>query len=324
MRKKGLVERIIMRAPSEKSFSAEKLPDNRRKLFSYMIKNKFSKIYKNHLLIGLFFLPLVVWGILTMDYSNMIFSLDPREGIVLLPEYWVTVYVTAISLWVIAFVGLSGGLNVLRKLAWSDPVILKHDFIHGIKSSAAQMSLVGFIFGTVFALIKYAMDWLGFYYRVFDSSSTVIFGIFVCIFVLIVAIGMTVYMSCMSSMYRVTLVELLVGSFKLYFADFLNATGVLLLSLLPIVVLFAMDYAISRLIGYFVILLSVGILIIPMFLMCHHSFDRIINKKDYPDYYGKGLSYGTYSAVGEEMIEQTPDQPYKNYEMDDFERVTDE
>ena len=324
MRKKGLVERIIMRAPSEKSFSAEKLPDNRRKLFSYMIKNKFSKIYKNHLLIGLFFLPLVVWGIITMDYSNMIFSLDPREGIVLLPEYWVTVYVTAIPLWVIAFVGLSGGLNVLRKLAWSDPVILRHDFIHGIKSSASQMSLVGFIFGTVFALIKYAMDWLGFYYRVFDSSSTVIFGIFVCIFVLIVAIGMTVYMSCMSSMYRVTFVELLVGSFKLYFADFLNATGVLLLSLLPIVVLFAMDYAISRLIGYFVILLSVGILIIPMFLMCHHSFDRIINKKDYPAYYGKGLSYGTYSAVGEEMIEQTPDQPYKNYEMDDFERVTDE
>ena len=324
MRKKGLVERIVMRQPSEVSFSAEKLPANRRQLFSYMIKNKFLKIYKNHLLIGLFFLPLVVWGIMTMDYSNMIFSLDPREGITLLPEYWVTVYVTAIPLWMLAFVGLSGGLNVLRKLAWSDPVIMKHDFIHGIKSSASQMSFVGFVFGVVFALIRYAMDWLGFYYRVFDSSPTVIFGIFVCVFVLLVAIGMTVYMTCMSSLYNVTIRELFVGAFKLYFVDFLPATGVFVLSLLPILLLFAMDYAITRLVGYLLVLLTVGILIIPMFLMCHHSFDRIINKKDYPDYYGKGLSYGTYSAVVEQMVEKAPNYPSKIDEINDFERVTDE
>ena len=254
----------------------------------------------------------------------MIFSLDPREGITLLPEYWVTVYVTAIPLWMLAFVGLSGGLNVLRKLAWSDPVILKHDFIRGIKSSASQMSFVGLFFGIVYALIRYAMDWLGFYYRVFDSSSTVIFGIFVCVFVLLVAIGMTVYMTCMSSLYNVTLRELFVGAFKLYFVDFLPANGVLLLSLLPIVVLFAPDLAITRLVGYILILLTVGILIIPMFLMCHHSFDRIINKKDYPDYYGKGLSYGTYSAGAEEIVEKSPDQSYKNDEVDGFERVTDE
>ena len=324
MRKKGLVERIVMRPPSEVGFSAERLPRNRRKLFSYMIKNKFSKIYKNHLLIGLFFIPLVVWGVMTMDYSNMIFSLEPREGITLLPEYWVTVYVTAIPLWMLAFVGLAGGLNVLRKLAWSDPVFLKRDFIHGIKSGASQLSVVGFIFGAAFALIRYAMDWLGFYYRVFDSSTTVIFGIFVCLFLLLVVIGFTAYMACMSSLYRVTLRELFVGSFKLYFADFLPANGVLILSLLPILVLFAMDLAITRLVGYLIVLLTVGILIIPMFLMCHHSFDWIINKKDYPDYYGKGLSYGSYPSPGEEIIEKSPDKPWEDCETDGFERVTDE
>lgn len=324
MRKKGLVERIVMRAPAEADFSSRSLPENRVKLLSYMIKNKFSKIYKNHLLMALFFLPLVAWGILTMDYASMIFGLDPREGITLFPEYWVTVYVTAIPLWMLAFVGLSGGLNVLRKLAWSDPVILKHDFIHGIKASAKQMSFVGFIFATGFAIMRYAIDWLGFYYRVFDSSPAVVFGIFICAFVLLVFIGFSVYMAMMSSMYNVTKIELFVGAFKLYFADFLPATGVLLLSLLPISILFILDYAIARLIGYLLILLTLGILVIPMFLMCQNSFDRVINKKDYPDYYGKGLSYGTYADSKEKTVENTSDVSCENDAPDGFERVTDE
>ena len=326
MKKKGLVERIVMKEPSKEGFSQQKLPNDRKQLLSYMLKNKFSKIYKNHLLMALFFIPLVVWGILTMSYSDMIFSLDPREGIVLLPEYWVTVYITAIPLWMLAFVGIAGGLNVLRKLAWSDPVILIHDFIHGIKASGKQMAFVGFIWASAYALIRYAIDWLGFYYRVFDDSASIVFGIFVCLFVMLVAVGITVYMACMSSMYNVNAKELLVGAFKLYFADFIPATGVIILSLLPVFVLFSLDYAIIVLIGYILTLaLFVGTIIVPMMLMCQHSFDRVINKKDYPDYYGKGLSYGTYSSPdipGES--ENCPEIYAKNKVTNDFERVTDD
>ena len=326
MKKKGLVERIVMKEPSKEGFSQHRLPNDRKQLLSYMLKNKFSKIYKNHLLMALFFIPLVVWGILTMSYSDMLFSLDPREGIILLPEYWVTVYVTAIPLWMLAFVGISGGLNVLRKLAWSDPVILMHDFVHGIKASGKQMAFVGFLWASAYALIRYAIDWLGFYYRVFDDSASIVFGIFVCLFVMLVAVGMTVYMACMSSMYNVNAKELLVGAFKLYFADFLPATGVIILSLLPVVIFLSLDYAITTLIAYILTLATfIGILVIPMMLMCQHSFDRIINKKDYPDYYGKGLSYGTYSSPDiVDDVENSLEIDEKNKVTDDFERVTDD
>lgn len=326
MKKKGLVERIVMKEPSKEGFSQQRLPNDRKKLLSYMLKNKFSKIYKNHLLMALFFIPLVVWGILTMSYSDMIFSLDPREGIVLLPEYWVTVYITAIPLWMLAFAGIAGGLNVLRKLAWSDPVILVHDFVHGIKVSGKQMAFVGFLWAVTYALIRYAIDWLGFYYRVFDDSAAIVFGIFVCLFVMLVAVGMTVYMACMSSMYNVNAKELILGAFKLYFADFLPATGVIILSLLPVFVLFSLDYAIIVLIGYVLTLvLFAGTLILPMMLMCHHSFDRIINKKDYPDYYGKGLSYGTYSSSEIVDEDENSSEIYEKIKVtNDFERVTDD
>ena len=326
MRKKGLVEKIVMKEPSGEAFSSNKLPKNRKELFVYMLKNKFGKIYKNHLLTALFFIPLIAWNILCMPYTNAIFTLEAGEGITHLVEYWFTVYVTAIPMWMLAFVGLSGGLNVIRKLAWSDPVILKLDFIQGIRSSGKQMAFIGLFWGSAFAVLRYAIDWLGFYYRVFDSSYSVVFGIFVCIFLLVVIVGLVVYMTCMSSIYNVNLRQLFVGAFKLYYSDFFLATGVILISLSTVLILMAIGLAITVLIAYLLSLsLLIGIMIVPIFLVCQHTFDRIINKKDYPDYYGKGLSYGVYKddtisvnqdlSDGENFVEEVEN---------DFERVNDD
>jgi len=335
MRKKGLVERLIMKNPSDEDFSCDKLPPNRRKLFSYMLKNKLWRIYKNHLLTALFFLPLIAWGILTLNYTGYVFGLDPQEGITHLFEYWFTVYVTAIPLWVIAFVGLAGGLHVIRKLAWGDPVVLKTDFLRGIKASGKQLALIGFLWGVVHATLRYAIDWLGFYYRVFDDSYSVIFGIFVCLFLLIVLIGLTVYMSCMASQYNVTFKQLTVGAFKLYFADVFLSTGVILLCLLPFILMLFIELAVAVLVMYLLILgLLLGFLIIPPFLVCQHTFDRIINKKDYPSYYGKGLSYGTYDVKkglsdAEESGDDATDAGEAGEQADteaenDFERINDD
>lgn len=333
MRKRGLVEKIVMGDPAKNDFSADDLPKSRAQLFLYILKNKFWKIYKNHWLTAVFFVPLIIWGVLTMEYTNMVFSLDAREGITHFVEYWVTVYVTAIPMWALAFVGLSGGLNVVRKLAWSDPVILKTDFLRGIKASGKQMALVGLLWGIAYALIRYAIDWLGFYYQVFDDSYSVVFGIFICLFLLIVLVGITVYMSCMSSMYNVSTKQLLFGSFKLYFADFFLATGVILISLLPILILMLTGLAFTTLLAYLLVLgLLIGIIIIPMFLVCQHTFDRIINKKDYPSYYGRGLSYGAYPSkeitlTDDKSIDNSGevcDIMYIEEAENDFERVSDD
>jgi hypothetical protein len=92
------------------------------------------------------------------------------------------------------------------------------------------------------------------------------------------------------------------------------------------------DIAFLVLLVYLFLLgLLLGIMIIPMFLVCQHTFDRVINKRDYPDYYGRGLSYGSYpdkeitdtddEAVDydEESTEMTSVE-----EESDFERVSDD
>lgn len=330
MRKKGLVEKIVMRSPASEDFSVNKFPKNRAKLFLYMLKNKFSKIYLNHLATALFFVPLIIWGVLTLSFSDWIFSLDPREGITHFVEYWFTVYVTAIPLWAIAFLGLAGGLNVIRKLAWSDPVVLRTDFISGIKSSGGQMALIGLIWGVEYAIMRYVFHWLGFYYQVFDSSYSAVLGIVLCVFLTAMLFGFTVYMACMSSQYKVSFGQLVKGAFKLYFADFILANGVIILSLAPFLILMALGYAITVLLAYLLLaFILLGIMIIPMFLVCQHTFDRVINIKDYPLYYGRGLSYGTYtlgdSSLGD-GIENEDDQvskyAQKSQAENKFERVS--
>ena len=267
-----------------------------------------------------------------MEYTDWLFGLDATEGIGHLVEHWVTVYVSAVPLWILAFVGLAGGLNVIRKLAWSDPVMIKSDFLQGIRVSGKQMALIGLLWGIFYALIRYAINWLGFYYRVFDDSYSVVFGIFVCLILLVVAVGFTVYMVCMSSQYNVNFKQLLIGSFKLYFADFFLATGVILVCLAPFIALMLAGRAFIVLFIYLLLVsFLIGIEIIPPFLVCQQTFDRIINKKDYPSYYGKGLSYGTYEKESDstdadisDVLDESSESESGETVENDFERVNDD
>ena len=69
--------------------------------------------------------------------------------------------------------------------------------------------------------------------------------------------------------------------------------------------------------------MKIIIMIIPMMLVCHHTFDRVINKKDYPAYYGRGLSYGVYPEAQESADEsKIEDNEESELETEtDFERV---
>ncbi len=279
---------------------------------------------------ALFFLPLIIWQVLTMEYTDWVFRLAPEEGITHLFDYWLTVYGTAVPLWALAFVGIAGGLFVVRKLAWGEPVMLKSDFWKGVKSSGKQIALIGLLWAVAYSLIRCAMDWLGFYYQVFDDSVVAVFGIFVCCFLMITLIGMTVYMVNMASLYNVTWKQLLVGSFKLYLTDFFRSTGIILLSLLPLVVLLMIDLAFTTLMAYFLTLtLFIGIMMIPLFLVCQKSFDNAINKKDYPDYYRKGLAREADACGGVQPADLVAETDWmretvrKETVEDDFERVTD-
>ena len=152
-KKKGIVEKALLGTPKEKDFTSADLPANRVKLLGYLLRNRLRVLYCNHLLTALFFLPLIAWAILSMNYLNEVFTQgDTLQQMSNLPYATAVVYGTAIPLWIVAFVGMAGGLYVTRRYCWGLPVNLRTHFSQGLKQSAKQFSLLGLVFGAAYAL----------------------------------------------------------------------------------------------------------------------------------------------------------------------------
>ncbi len=284
-------ERAVLGTPVEKDFSRDMLPVGRGRQTLSILKAKWPKLYAVHLLTALFFLPLMIWNYLSISYTNSAFSGSAEESLLELPNYFLTVYGTAVPLWAVAFLGLAGGLYVMRRFAWGENVRAWRDFIHGIKSSGLQTALIGVLFSSLLAVFTFAFYWLSFYGEISQSG----FFIFVAEISSIIAtaiLGAVAIFACaMASLYNVTYFGSWLGGFKLFFASILKSSGVLALAFLPMLIPLLLGSFLSMVIGYFIILLGwLGLALLISSQLCISLFDKYINKKDYPENYLRGLS----------------------------------
>ena len=74
MKKKGLVEQVVLGKVKDKDFTVNDLPANRFQLFRFLMRNKLRQLYCNHLLSALFFIPLLAWAVLCISYTDLTFG----------------------------------------------------------------------------------------------------------------------------------------------------------------------------------------------------------------------------------------------------------
>lgn len=294
MRKKGLVEKVVIGNPSDKDFTANDLPANRWQLMGFLLRNRLRQLYCNHLLTALFFIPLLAWWVLTMGYAELTFSSGtPLEQLTRLPYYTAVVYGTALPFWMLAFYGLSGGMFVTRKLCWGEPVVLSVHFKQALKQSGRQFAFTGLVTGVVWMLVAFATRWLTLYSLAYGADFLTATGTGCLVVVSVVAGGITMFAVSMSSLYNVSFARLYLNSFKLYFSTFLRSSAVLLCSIALPLVLCAIPLVLTQLIAVCMIfVVQVGWFMLLATLVCHSAFDKYINAKNYPDFYKKGLRYG--------------------------------
>ena len=298
-KRKGIVEKALLGTPKEKDFTSADLPANRVKLLGYLLRNRLRVLYCNHLLTALFFLPLIAWAILSMNYLNEVFTQgDTLQQMSNLPYATAVVYGTAIPLWIVAFVGMAGGMYVTRRYCWGLPVNLRAHFSQGLKQSAKQFSLLGLVFGAAYALVMFCLRWLSLYAQLNGADMLTAMGA-ACLAVLsLVFCGVTMFALCMSSLYNVSFGRLYINSFKLFFKTFWLSAALLIAGLLPSLALFCVPLVFTQLVGYcLVFVVQPGWAMLLWTLCCHSAFDKYVNAKDYPDYYGKGLKYGKREPV---------------------------
>ncbi len=304
--------------PPPEDFTAAMLPQTRRKQLGKILKTRLISIYWVHLLTAVWFLPLLLWNYFSVNYTNTAFGGTAEASLRELPNYCLTVYGTAVFLWMPAFAGLSGGMYVLRRMAWGEHIRVRKDFLKGVKQSGGQFAAIGLVFSGLLAVFNFSAYWLSFYQQVAGGS----FFMFILQVSAVLATGIlggvTVFACMMSLLYRVTLWQAWLGGFKLFFGKLFSNSGVLILSFAPSIIPMIMGSFWGLVVGSLVLLLGgLGFAMLMWVQLGLARCDAAINRTDYPEHYLKGLAGGVSAQDPPGELEDIP--PREEETEDGFE-----
>lgn len=309
--KKGLIARMLEGKERSEEYARSTLPTNRWQLFFDIFKGNFGKLVKINLLTLIFFVPMVAVIIFSMIYKEAMggiypFAANMGVGYPVAPDMLgmtemfafqtdTTIFILLTISSVIAAVGLSGGMYVIRNMVWTEGIFVANDFWRGVKlnfKNALQTALFFMIILTLSVLMQdlVAMSRVGAelskFRDVMLSISTVVTYVF-----LGLSICMAFWMIALGVNYKMGFLALIRNSFLMSIGMFPQTIFFGLLSLLPYLL-----FLIAGTQGFF---LMAGIIIVLLFGLSYTllvwldfaqwAFDKYINPKIEGAKVGRGI-----------------------------------
>ena len=270
------------------------LPVNRQKQYGFVYRSNFMTLLKCSLLLFAFELPIFAQLILLLIYTGPIVvnsSLSSAEKFVsLLNLVKVIALFTPLSLPILS-IGMLGVSYVYKKIIYNDGFLLFRDFKSGIKEGK-QGILLSFLLSVLMTML--VIGTLSLY------SFLSLTGFFVLCFVLLLLLFLSFillqYQNLFSLYYYQNLFGNIKNSFLFTFHSLFSSFGILFLEIGVFVILYSIDwFSLSRL----TFLTLIGMILQIFFFSVNgmlifqlnavSKFDKLINIKDYPEMYQKGL-----------------------------------
>ena len=270
------------------------LPVNRQKQYGFVYRTNFMTLLKCSLLLFAFELPIFAQLILLLIYTGPIVvnsSLSSAEKFVsLLNLVKVIALFTPLSLPILS-IGMLGVSYVYKKIIYNDGFLLFRDFKSGIKEGK-QGILLSFLLSVLMTML--VIGTLSLY------SFLSLTGFFVLCFVMLLLLFLSFillqYQNLFSLYYYQNLFGNIKNSFLFTFHSFFSSFGILFLEIGVFVILYSIDwFSLSRL----TFLTLIGMILQIFFFSVNgmlifqlnavSKFDKLINIKDYPEMYQKGL-----------------------------------
>ena len=271
---------------SSKEFTISNLPSTRKALFFDILKHKYKLVLLLGFVIFLFLIPAFVANISFDLFLNKI-SQDPNfvNGNVI-TDAGMQIYRSSIIIFalchvftsLIAFIGLSGAMRVIRLLCWNEGLLFWDDFWIGIKQNIKQFLIFSIIYslGTILIYLSRIV------------SSPIFYGLSYGLTFAIIN-PLVIVILCYASTYSLKVGKILRNGFALYIKNFL----LLLLFSLFTVLYYLLNFIPIPLVMYLVKLLGI-IFLMPIFMLAvylslSNVFDKLINKTAHPELLNKGL-----------------------------------
>lgn len=274
--------RKYKRASSD--YSEAMLPQNRREVFTDVVKLHHFDLFKLGLMFLASFLPLLILVFINDVYEAQITAASLPNAAESLLAFQSTSALIGIVCYLIIAIVFSGVLRVIRQLAYEEVLFFWQDFVTGIKQNIKQIFVIAFLMGV--------QKFIGIYlYGVGQLASKGMIGIVGAIFnglSVLVFLPVWAYMTVLCAVYDNTFLQNLRVAFALY----AKAIGRTVLHLIALGILFAasmLPYGLCHLLcrGFGALLLPLFMLI--WFLFVLHQLDKEINPKYFPELVGKGL-----------------------------------
>ena len=270
----------------ETDFSVTELPRTRWAQFKDLLKHQFLNLVKISCLQTVFNMPLLVWAIL---FVILLTTVNP-EGtyVVILVGSGILIPCVAIS-----NIGLSGMFYCLKRMAYSDGLFAASSYFVGMKEEWKKGLVLGLLQGLAAGVALAGTTFLYFYTAV--NPWVIGLGITLLVILYFVMTMVNYYSLAQTAVYSNKTGVIIKNSFLMSLMRFpkhlllfllhpgLAITGYVGMCFIPSVGVI-LSYVWLAL---FVILNSIGLLAWMLFILT--SFDKFINKENYPDYVGKGL-----------------------------------
>lgn len=180
--RKGLVARWLEGKERSEDYARSTLPSNRWQLFWDIMKGRFGRLMLVNLLTLITFIPIIlvfIWRLMTNTAQNIMgpYGSGLGVGYPVIPNLvgtpmmaeWIAIqndllfFALFIVGGLIAAVGISGGMYIIRNLIWTEGIFVANDFVRGIRRNFWNVAEAVFLF-TLTLFIAQTMgnlaDWL--------------------------------------------------------------------------------------------------------------------------------------------------------------------
>ena len=324
--KKGFIARMLEGKERDEEYARSTLPTNRWGLFWDIFKGRFSKLVIVNLLMLIFFIPLILVIVLRYLYIGVQGARLPFSGgigtgygvvpgMLGLPEQLtMSTDVIFVALMLvaamIAAVGISGGMYVIRNMVWTEGIFVANDFWRGIKINVVVVLQATVFCGVLGYLLITSINWATWMNAVGQGNSILntisIVVSYIAVFVLIM---MFLWMLSMGGNYKLKFFQLIKNAFLMSFGlVFQNIFFIICMAIPLIFFLLGSLGNFFMMIGVIIMLLfGISYMLLVWFNYSQWAFDKFFESKRE----GGKVNRGIYSKVSKDGGQSKAVQEYE-------------
>lgn len=293
--KKGFIARMLEGKERDEEYARSTLPTSRWGLFWDIFKGRFSKLVIVNLLMLIFFIPMILVVVFRIVYVNVQATLMPFSawlgvGYPAMPnlegmpqqlllssnmQFGLLMIVAAL----IAAVGISGGMYVIRNMVWTEGIFVANDFWRGIKINIVNVLQSALFYGFFLYLFVISISWSNWMLATGAGNDVLITISMVVSYIAIAVITMMfLWMLSMGGNYKLKFFQLLKNSFLMTFGLIFHNIFFVALMLIPVILMLLGSF--FQVVGIIImILFGISYMLLVWFNYSQWAFDKFFESK---------------------------------------------